>query len=171
MTKIKNISITVFLCTFLMLLYPISASALTIPNLYSDLSENTQVSNMVDYACRYDSFDNAKYIAFRDTQNSYYLVWGDKDAFTVVNGVVSASAVSYVRYYRPDSSSAWRYVYLETDTVSVNCDKLVTANLVGVEGFISQRVDDWQFSNDVRGLFTVVGTLIIFGLAVLICRR
>lgn len=73
---IKYICCVLFL-TFLVLAIPSKASALTVGSLYSDLNgTNSNVNNMVLWADRYESFNNSKYIAFRDTANSYYLVWG-----------------------------------------------------------------------------------------------
>lgn len=149
----------------------VSASALTVPNLYSDLSgTSSQIQNLANYASKYDSFYDSSYVGFRDSQYSYYLVWGDANAFDAVGNVVTSSDCSYVRYYRPTTTSDWEYVYIEDDTLSVNCDYLVTSNL-DVKGFNSTYIDEWNFRHNVRQWCVLIGVFIVFGAFMAIRRN
>lgn len=169
--KNKKLITAIFLTMSLIFTFPLSASALTVPTLYADVTGGTQVDNLVNYACKYDTFNNCRYIVFRDSANSYYIAWGDKDAFTVSDYEVNCSDCSYVRYSRESTTSAWEYLYIENDTLVVGCDKLCVSNLPGVVGFISDTADNWQYRHDIRQLVIVSGVIFIFIGLVLAVRR
>lgn len=158
----KKNKICVMLCIIVIIsLIPLTSFGLTVSNLYADFNNGTQFTNLLNYATRYDSFYNSKYIAFRDSQNSYYLVWGDNNAFAVENNVVTCSDCSYVRYYRATTNSDWEYLYSENDTLSLGCDYMVTTNLVGVLGFGSVAVDEWEYRTSIRRMGIVLGSMFI----------
>lgn len=164
MEMIEKMKIKVFilLCALVLCLgVPLSASALTVPTLYADLNNGTQFNNLLNYATRYESFYNSTYIAFRDSQNSYYLVWGNKDAFAVNDFEVTCSGCEYVRYYRANNNSDWEYLYTENDTLSLSCNYMVTTNLSGINGFGSTAFDDWEFAQAIRRMFIVLGSMFI----------
>lgn len=159
---IKYICFVVVLI-FLVLAIPSRASALTVGSLYSDLNgTNSNVNNMVLWADRYESFNNSKYIAFRDSVNSYYLVWGDSDVFDVSFDNVTCSDCSYLRYYRESNSTDWNYLFVEGDTLSLATDKLVVTNLEGVRGFSNSLIDELEFRRNSRVIFIFYGVMIVF---------
>lgn len=164
--------LTAFLISCILIIsMPLSASALTINTQYSDLNNGTQFSNMLNYATRYDNFYNSKFIAFRDTQNSYYLVWGDSDDFDSSNTDVTGSNVSYVRYWRQSNTADWQYTYVENDTLSLTLDKLVTTNMDSVYGFGSVQFDEWEFWTSIRKVAIVFGSVVISLFLILLFRR
>lgn len=137
------------------------ASALTVSSLYADLNNGTQFSNLLNYATRYDSFYNSAYIGFRDSQNSYYLAWGDRDEVIVEGNLVSFGHCEYVRYYRQNNTSDWQYVYAKDDTLSLSCDRLVTTNIPTVLGFSSIEYDEFEYRQSIRRLGIVLGSMFV----------
>lgn len=172
-----NKNLTKYICfvciaVLLVCLIPSRASALTVPSLYGDMTgSSTQLQNLANYATRYDSFFNSKYVAFRDSQNSYYLVWGESDAFTTGNNQVTCADCEFVRYYRPTSSSDWEYVYTENDSLSLNAGYLVTTNLDGIKGFNSELIDEWNFRHNTRNVLVFYGVLLVFCSLLVSVRR
>lgn len=164
--------ICVCLSVFIVMSIPSKASALTVVGLYGDMvGTNSTLQNLVNYAVRYDDFYNSSYVAFRDSQYSYYLVWGDSDAFNWSNNIISASSCSFVRYYRNGTSQSYEYVYTEDDTLSLTCDYLVTTNIDGVKGFDSELIDEWNYRKNTRNVFIFYGVLFVFCSLIISVRR
>lgn len=119
-------SIFIFMCT---LSYP---RALSFNGLYNDMSATaTQTENLLNYAINQDSdFLEKDFVIFRDSQNSYYIVWGD---LAYSNNSVTGGEIDYIRYYRPDGQTVFTYlVGNDTSFTLSNINYLVTSNIDGL---------------------------------------
>ena len=142
---------------------------MTISSLYSTVaSTSTQAVNLLNLAMNYDSFKGSDYIIFCDTQYSYYIVWGDLSSSS---GKVTGSDISYIHYYRLDSSSysgTYTYVYGEDSSfnLTLSDEYLTTSSLPGV-GFVSLTGVQYEYYSTATDatVFTLAVLLVLMFLA------
>lgn len=134
-------SIFIFMCT---LSYP---RALSFNGLYNDMSATaTQTENLLNYATNLDSdFFEKDFVIFRDSQNSYYIVWGD---LVYSNNSVTGGEIDYIRYYRPDGTmNTYTYKVGSDNTFTLsNINYLVTSNIDGL-GISSPTYNSYYYEH------------------------
>lgn len=143
--------------------------ALTINGLYIDMSAtSTQTENLLNYAINQDSnFMEKDYVIFRDSQNSYYIVWGDLD---YSNSIVSGGEIKFIRYYRPDGQTVSTYlVGSDTSFRLSNINYLVTSNIVGL-GISSPTFNQLEYQNDMI-ILSIFTTACVLAVSIIMIRR
>ena len=110
-------------------------------------STSSQAVNLLNYAMSFDSFRNSEYIIFNDSENSYYIVWGDlyeKDGKVTSNG-----EVEYIRYYRTGTSgyaNSYAYQSGSDSTFSLALsDEYITTTSVDNVGFVSSVYEELEY--------------------------
>ena len=128
------------------------------------------VENLLSVAMSYDSFENADYVIFNDTDNSSYLVWGNLD----VNGfVVTGEKVDYIRYYREagEGFDFTNYYQIGSDdSFLLNSDNRMCVSNLDNFGMTSVSYQEFKFYKDVTGL-AVLGVSILFATMLVTLRR
>lgn len=142
---------------------------MTINSLYGTVtSTSSNAINLLYRAMNYGSFSNSEYIIFQDDQYSYYIVWGE---LVEGNGIVSASDIEYIHYYRSDSSN-YNYVYsydYGTDSsfsLTLSSEYQTTSNIPGV-GFVSLAAVQYDYYSQSAEKFMTVLDFFILGIAFL----
>lgn len=120
---------------------------MSINGLYNDMSATaTQTENLLNYAINQDSnFLEKDYVIFRDSQNSYYIVWGD---LLYSSSSVTGTDVLFIRYYRPDGTTNTYTYQVGSDnsfTLS-NINYLVTSNIDGL-GISSPTYNTYHYEH------------------------
>ena len=118
-------------------------------------STSSQASNLLSYAMSYHSFQNSEFIIFNDSENSFYIVWGD---LKNENGkIVSSGEVEYFRNYRTSSSgysSTYVYDYGSDGSFSLSLsDEYICTTSVNESGFVSSTFLDYKFKQGSLLLF------------------
>lgn len=144
--------------------------ALTITGLYGDVGANsTQTENLLRYAMNQDSnFMEKDYVIFRDSQNSYYIVWGD---LLYSSSSVTGSDVLFIRYYRPDGTTSSYTYQIGSDnffTLS-NINSLVTSNIDGL-GISSPTFNQLEYQNDMI-ILSIFTTACVLAVSIIMIRR
>lgn len=132
-------------CLTVLMSFP--ASALTVSDTYSDVaSTSSQAVNLVNYAANFESFIDSEFVIFCDSQNSYYIVWGDLENN---NGIISGSDVEYIHYYRTDNYNSYTYQYGTEVSFGLNPDNLCTSNIENF-GFRSSAYETFRLNDNVN---------------------
>lgn len=143
--------------------------ALTITGLYGDVGANsTQTENLLLYAKNQDSeFLEKDFVVFRDSQNSYYIVWGHLD---YANNAVTGDDVKFIRYYRPDNINSYTYQVGEDDSfILTNIKFLLTSNINGL-GISSPTFNDFEYQNDMI-ILSIFTTACVLAVSFIMFRR
>lgn len=157
---------------FVMLLVALisfNVSAITISDTYSDVaSTSSQAINLVNYAASYKSFFGSDFVVFCDSQNSYYIVWGE---LKNNNGTVSGSDIEYIHYYRVGSIGTSQYIYeYGTDnSFGLNPDNAITTN-ISDSGFVSSVYEEYKLQDSVEKCIVFI-TGFLFVIMILKLRR
>lgn len=136
-----------------MFLVPV-ASALTFNSTYSDtVSTSSQSINLINYAMSYDDFLDSDYVIFTDSQNSYYIVWSKN--MKVNNGIVTASNIKYIHYYRSSNYNSYSYVYGSDSSFTLHSSFVDTSSLANY-GFKSSTYDEYKYSYYNKHFFILI---------------
>lgn len=133
--------------------------ALTVSDTYSDVSStSSQAVNLVNYAANFESFIDSDFVIFCDSQNSYYIVWGDLENN---NGIISGSDVEYIHYYRTDNYNSYTYQYGTENSFGLNPDNLCTSNIENF-GFRSSAYETFKLNDSIEtALIFITGFLFV----------
>lgn len=153
-------------CLIAMLLFfciRVDSRAMSVSSTYADVvSTSTQAENLYNLAKSYDSFDYADFVIFRDTQYSYYIVWGDLEESS---GTVTGFDVEFVRYYTTTTSgysSNYVYEYGSDSSFSLTSDYVVVSNLDNYGMRFSQYETESFYKNSV--FISVLACSMIFAI-------
>lgn len=142
--------ISVLLLAFCLVFIPFQSNAMSISSTYSDVvSTSSQAENLYNLAKSYDSFEYADFVIFRDSQYSYYIVWGELQHSS---GTVTGSNVEYVRYYSTTTSgysSNYLYEYGTDTSFTLMSDYVVVSNLEDYGMRFTQYETDKFYRNSI----------------------
>lgn len=167
MLKSKLCFLLVALC---LVFVPFKSHAMSITSTYSDVtSTSTQAENLYNLAKSYDTFEYSDFVIFRDSQYSYYIVWGD---LQVSAETVSGSNVEYVNYYATTTSgysSTYVYEYDSDSSFSLKSDYVVVSNLDNYGMRFTQYETDVFYRNSVY-IFILICSM-LFAIMLKVFRR
>lgn len=118
-----------------------NAHALSFSSTYRDMppsSSNTQ--NLLSLAQNYSDFNKSKFVVFSDSVYSYYIVWSKDLKYS--NSVVTGTNIKYIRYYRTDNYSDYRYLPGTDTNFSLSSSYNNTSSIPGY-GFVSQSQNEF----------------------------
>lgn len=125
-------------------------------------STSSQAVNLLNYAMSFDSFRNSEYIIFNDSENSYYIVWGE--LYEKDGKVVSDGEVEYIRYYRTGTSgytNSYTYESGSDSTFSLALsDEYITSTSVNNVGFVSSVYQEYGFYQSALMLMVFVVAMV-----------
>lgn len=165
----KKIILVILTVLMLCSVFLLPSSALTVSDTYSDVtSTSSQAVNLVNYAANYESFIDSDFVIFCDSQNSYYIVWGDLECD---GDIVTGEDIEYIHYFRSGSSGASYYSYVYgTDVVFtlMSTDYVCTSNLSEF-GFKSAVYSEYELFDDLDK-FLVYMTAFLFIITIIKLR-
>lgn len=127
-------------------------------------STSSNAINLINYAMSFNSFKDADYVVFQDSQYSYYIVWGDLEVEGERVYSVGDGDVEYIHYYRSsgsDYTNTYLYQYSVTDSFSLNKGEYVPTSNIPTVGFMSDTYNTYA-NYQLFGEFLILAVSFLF---------
>ena len=125
-------------------------------------STSSQAVSLLNYAMSFDSFRNSEYIIFNDSENSFYIVWGE--LYEESGRIRSTGDISFIHYFRTSTSGYNNAYTYECGSDSafelVLSDDYVCTTSIANVGFVSSTYQEYGFYQSALMLMVFVVAMV-----------